>query len=182
MCDDKQNHKNTLSCNKRSEKWKIKDTPQDSGVLPTIAVTLWLGWNGFVVYFILYAILLASNFQRMVILGALTLSLILPARFPGKLGQKWGDWMMRHGERYFGLKTIIEDEDDLVRHAEQNKAIIFTVNPHGTHIHMIYDRYIYLLPFTKPCANIISIYIRHTSICCIRFQLNITTSSWKAWR
>ena len=139
MCDNKQNHKNTLSCNKRSEKWKIKDTPQDSGVLPTIAVTLWLGWNGFVVYFILYAILLASNFQRMVILGALTLSLILPARFPGKLGQKWGDWMMRHGERYFGLKTIIEDEDDLVRHAEQNKAIIFTVNPHGTHIHMIYD-------------------------------------------
>ena len=118
-----------------TSKWKIKDTPQDSGLLPTIAVTLWLGWNGFVLWIILYAIFLAiyhgaSSTPFMIIVGSLTLSLLLPASFPGKLGCKIGNWMMHQGEKYFGLKTIIEDEDDLIKHSEQNKALIFTVNPH----------------------------------------------------
>lgn len=31
---------------------------------------------------------------------------------------------------YPGLKTVIEDEEDLIRHSKQNKAIIFAFNPH----------------------------------------------------
>lgn len=85
-----------------SSKWKIHDTPQDSGLIPTIAVTLWLGWNGIVLWIILYAIFLADNWQRMVIVGAFTLSLVLPANFPGALGFKMGDWMMIQAEKYFG--------------------------------------------------------------------------------
>jgi hypothetical protein len=29
-----------------------------------------------------------------------------------------------------GLKTVIEDEDDLIRHSEHGKALIFAFNPH----------------------------------------------------
>ena len=67
----------------------------------------------------------------MIILGLITLSLILPPHFPGRLGIKIGNWMMHQGEKYFGLKTIIEDEENLIEHAEEkNKAIIFAVSPH----------------------------------------------------
>ena len=57
MVDDKQNSNGSTSTSATSNasKWKIKDTPQDSGLIPTIAVTLWLGVNGFVLWIILYA-------------------------------------------------------------------------------------------------------------------------------
>ena len=67
----------------------------------------------------------------MAIVGLITLSLLLPPHFPGRLGIKIGNWMMHQGEKYFGLKTIIEDEENLIEHAEEkNKAIIFAVSPH----------------------------------------------------
>eukprot|EP00584_Thalassiosira_punctigera_P004913 CAMPEP_0172530372 /NCGR_PEP_ID=MMETSP1067-20121228/4125_1 /TAXON_ID=265564 ORGANISM="Thalassiosira punctigera, Strain Tpunct2005C2" /NCGR_SAMPLE_ID=MMETSP1067 /ASSEMBLY_ACC=CAM_ASM_000444 /LENGTH=345 /DNA_ID=CAMNT_0013314565 /DNA_START=248 /DNA_END=1285 /DNA_ORIENTATION=+ len=122
--------KKSSSCSSDSSKWKIHDTPQDSGLLPTIAVSLWLGWNGFLLWIVIYAIFLADNYQRMVIVGLFTLSLVLPANFPGALGYRIGDWMMVQAEKYFGLKTVIEDEDDLIRHSKQKKAIIFAFNPH----------------------------------------------------
>ena len=89
--------------------WTVKDVQQNSGLLPTIAVTLWLGWNGVVVGSTFYAIFFASNTTRMLVLGLFTLSLMLPSEFPGKLGYRFGDWMMSHAEIYFGLKTIIEE-------------------------------------------------------------------------
>ena len=110
--------------------WTIKDVPQSSGLLPSIAVTLWLGWNGIVVGITIFAIFAASNTTRVAIVGIFTLSLMLPSEFPGKLGYRLGDWMMSHAEIYFGLKTIIEDEDGLVALSEQNRALIFAFNPH----------------------------------------------------
>jgi hypothetical protein len=153
-------------------KWKVTDTPQDSGFLPTLGVTLWLGWSGFLLWLILYAILLADKWQRVVILGLMTLSSVLPVNFPGQLGYRMGNWLMSQAEKYFGervsptpfivarfhpcrvdpvssifiypqysfilnihlsiagLKTVIEDEDDLIRHSEHGKALIFAFNPH----------------------------------------------------
>ena len=57
MTADKQNSNGstTTSTTSNASKWKIVDTPQDSGLIPTIAVTLWLGVNGFVLWIILYA-------------------------------------------------------------------------------------------------------------------------------
>ena len=56
MAADKQNSNGSAASTTSDEsKWKIKDTPQDSGLIPTIAVTLWLGVNGFVLWIILYA-------------------------------------------------------------------------------------------------------------------------------
>jgi len=56
MAAGKQNSgSSTTSTTSNASKWKIKDTPQDSGLIPTIAVTLWLGVNGFVLWIILYA-------------------------------------------------------------------------------------------------------------------------------
>ena len=57
MTVDKQNSSNGSSTSTTSDasKWKIKDTQQDYGLIPTIAVTLWLGVNGFVLWIILYA-------------------------------------------------------------------------------------------------------------------------------
>ena len=140
-----------------SSKWKVHEAPQDSGLVPTIAVTLWLGWNGFVLWIILYAIFFAGLWGRMAVFGLLTLSLILPVSFPGKWGDRFGEWMMLQAEKYFGewmdwrrhgsdadcnshpslsclqllgLKTVIEDEEDLIRHSKENKALIFAFNPH----------------------------------------------------
>ncbi|KAL9187446.1 hypothetical protein ACHAXT_001549 [Thalassiosira profunda] len=113
-----------------SSKWKVHEAPQDSGLVPTIAVTLWLGWNGFVLWIILYAIFFAGLWGRMTVFGLLTLSLILPVNFPGKWGDRFGEWMMLQAEKYFGLKTVIEDEEDLIRHSKENKALIFAFNPH----------------------------------------------------
>lgn len=110
-------------------KWKVHETPQDCGLIPTIAVWLWLGWNGIVLMLILCAIFIASRI-RLIIIGLFSLSLMLPVNFPGKLGYKMGDWMAKGAEKYFGLKTVIEDEDDLVRHSKMNKALIFAFNPH----------------------------------------------------
>ena len=90
-----------------SSKWKIHDTPQDAGLLPTIAVTLWLGWNGFILWITLYTIFLADKWQRIVIIGLVTSSLVLPVNFPGALGNRWGNWMMRQAEKYFGKKSFI---------------------------------------------------------------------------
>lgn len=56
MTADKQNSNgSTASTISDATKWKIVDTQQDSGLVPTIAVTLWLGVNGFVLWIILYA-------------------------------------------------------------------------------------------------------------------------------
>ena len=85
-----------------SSKWKVHETKQDSGFLPTIGVTLWLGWNGFVLWILLYAIFIADKWQRMVIFGLITLSLLLPVDFPSNLGGRIGDWMMFQAEKYFG--------------------------------------------------------------------------------
>jgi hypothetical protein len=136
MCDATKpllQQKSSSSCSSSSgdsSKWKVRETPQDSGLLPTIAVTLWLGWNGIVVLLILYTIFIADNWQRMVIVGVVTLSLLLPVDFPGAMGHRFGDWIMRQAEKYFGLKTVVEDEEDLVQHANQNKALIFAFSPH----------------------------------------------------
>ena len=92
------------SINDRS-KWKITETTQDAGILPTIGVTLWLGWNGFILYTIPYAIFLAGKWQRIVILGFAILSLALPVNFPGTLGYRMGDWLMSQAEKYFGERV-----------------------------------------------------------------------------
>ena len=111
-----------------SSKWKVRETPQNSGFITSFAVTLWLGWNGIVLCLVLYAILLASRLQRTVIFGLMTLSLLLPPDFPGKAGHKFGDWIMLKAEQYFGLKTIIEDEEGLLKYS--GKAIIYAFSPH----------------------------------------------------
>lgn len=40
-----------------------------------------------------------------------------------------------------GLKTVIEDEEDLIRHSKENKALIFAFNPHD------------MLPYAVFCFN-----------------------------
>ncbi|KAL3792785.1 hypothetical protein HJC23_002592 [Cyclotella cryptica] len=113
-----------------SSKWKTQETPQDCGFIPTLAVTLWLGWNGIILLILLYGVFIAARWERMVIIGLCVASLILPAEFPGRIGFLLGNWMMKGAEKYFGLKTVIEDEGNLLSHARRNKACIFAFNPH----------------------------------------------------
>jgi len=90
----------------------------------------------------------------------------------GAMGHRFGDWIMRQAEKYFGkkfsielkptrhyvpmlirvsfglsnvttlgLKTVVEDEEDLVQHANQNKALIFAFSPHDmVSAHIIWCR------------------------------------------
>ena len=82
-------------------KWKVKETPQDCSFVPTMAVTLWLGWNGICILILLYGVFVARKWERMVIIGFCCASLILPADWPGK-GFWLGRWMMTEAEKYFG--------------------------------------------------------------------------------
>ena len=116
------------SSSEGSAKWTVKETPQNSGLIPSIAVALWLGWNGILVFLVLYAIILAGSLERTVIFGLMTLSLLLPPDFPGRAGHDFGDWIMLKAEQYFGLKTIIEDEAELLKYS--GKAIIYAFSPH----------------------------------------------------
>jgi len=126
--------------NNSSKNYKIISTPQDTSLVPTLAVTLWLGWNGILVALSLYFLFFASGRERLIILGVCTASLVLPAEFPWRWGERVGDWMMLGAEKYFGLTTIIENEENLLSHANAinpncqtqttKKALIFAFEPH----------------------------------------------------
>eukprot|EP00568_Trieres_chinensis_P010216 CAMPEP_0183294330 /NCGR_PEP_ID=MMETSP0160_2-20130417/2719_1 /TAXON_ID=2839 ORGANISM="Odontella Sinensis, Strain Grunow 1884" /NCGR_SAMPLE_ID=MMETSP0160_2 /ASSEMBLY_ACC=CAM_ASM_000250 /LENGTH=362 /DNA_ID=CAMNT_0025455643 /DNA_START=43 /DNA_END=1131 /DNA_ORIENTATION=+ len=112
--------------------WTIKSISQDSSFLPTLGVTLWLGWNGAVVYLVLYFIFLASAFSRAFLSILAVLSLSLPVDFwtaEGSPGRRMGDWCVRMGERYFGLITCVEDEDSLLS-IPPDRAAVFALEPH----------------------------------------------------
>lgn len=111
-------------------KWKIQDTPQDASLIPTIAVTLWLGWMGILTFSILYVAFLATAFQRSAIISVFTISAVLPPSFPGALGTKIGNWIMHHARSYFGLRTIVENEGALADIDKSGKTAIFAIEPH----------------------------------------------------
>uniref|UniRef100_A0A7S2XL44 Acyltransferase n=1 Tax=Attheya septentrionalis TaxID=420275 RepID=A0A7S2XL44_9STRA len=111
-------------------KWKVVDTPQDASLWPTLAVTLWLGWMGFLVKGSIWVVFFTSPKTKLVWLGLCTLSLVLPPRFPEPFGRKIvGAWLMTNAERYFGLKTTVEDPDELEL-CSQTSALIFAKEPH----------------------------------------------------
>ena len=120
------------------------DVEQDCGVIPTIAVALWLGWMGFIVYTsTLLAVLyfwgdslcndefciISQDFTRKLIVGWITtcaLSVSLPGHFPSKkVGQRMAHFLMNNAEKYFGLRTTFEDEDSL-----KTKSAIYALEPH----------------------------------------------------
>ena len=84
-------------------KWKINDTPQDASLIPTIAITLWLGWMGFLTFTIIYTVFLATAFQRNVIISLMSISAVLPPSFPGSAGIKIGNWIMAQAKLYFEI-------------------------------------------------------------------------------
>lgn len=113
-----------------NSKWKVTETPQDSSLIPTLAVTLWLGWMGILTFAVLYAAFLATSFQRNAIIVWLSISAILPPSFPGPLGVKIGNWVMGQARKYFGLKTILENEEALKEIDKSGKTAIFAIEPH----------------------------------------------------
>lgn len=110
--------------------WKVHDTPQDCSLIPTIAVSLWLGLMGLLVYSTIYATLLATAFRRNVIFSILALSFILPPSFPGALGVKVANWIMQQARKYFGLKVTIENEEALHDINKSGKTAIIAIEPH----------------------------------------------------
>jgi len=106
-------------------------TPQDASLIPTIGVTMWLGWNGILVYLLFYLIFFATSFQRIVILGLLTTSLLLPPSFPGTLGTIIGNFILFQAQKYFGLKITYEDEESIRSIPKTiGKTPIFACEPH----------------------------------------------------
>jgi len=102
-------------------------TVQDTSLIPTFGVTIWMGWNGFLVSLFLYLIFFATTNQRIIIIGILTASLILPRNFPEKWGYRLGNFSAQQARKYFGLKVTYEDED-VIRNI--SIAPIFASEPH----------------------------------------------------
>ena len=99
---DQTPHSKSYSTN--PSKWKVHETPQDAaGIIPTIAVTLFLGWNGILVVVVIYFFLFARQLERVFIIGLSTLSLVLPHHYPPYLGYRIGNWMLHQAEKYFGM-------------------------------------------------------------------------------
>lgn len=115
-----------------SKKSKVKVTvsAQDAGIIPTIAVTCWMGMNGLVTSLLLYCFV-APTFHRNIVIALFTASIILPPSFPGRLGVWFGNWIMRNAQKYFALKTTIENEQDFHDINDQGNTAIFACEPHG---------------------------------------------------
>ena len=113
-----------------NSKYKVYTTEQDKSLIPTLAVSLWLGWMGLLTYAIIFAVTLATPFQRKVIISILAISFILPPAFPGKLGNRIGLWIMKEAEKYFGLKVTLENEAAFHKLNEEGKSAIFAIEPH----------------------------------------------------
>jgi len=101
---------------------------QDTSLIPTIGVTLWIGWNGFCVYLFIYLVCFATKNQAIVIIGSITASLLLPRKFPGKWGYMLGNFSARNAAKYFGLTVTFEDEDTIRNYTDV--APIFAIEPH----------------------------------------------------
>jgi 1-acyl-sn-glycerol-3-phosphate acyltransferase len=114
-----------------NSKHRVYTNEQDSSLIPTLAVSLWLGWMGVLTYTVIFAATLATTFQRNVIISILAISFILPPAFPGKLlGDRIGLWIMKGAEKYFGLKVTIENEAAFHKLNEEGKTAIFAIEPH----------------------------------------------------
>jgi len=126
---------------KSRRKYKVVSTPIDSGFIPTLGVTLWLGWTGAPILMFLLALLLPDRtfiLLRSTLIGLMIASLILPRSF-GSVGERIGNWMMRQAEAYFGLTTTIEDEQALLdisnlpldaSSSSSPPCVIFAFEPH----------------------------------------------------
>lgn len=106
------------------------ESNHDSSLIPTLGVFLWLGWVGTLVYLGSFLLLYGGTTGRVTVLVSVVTSLILPPNFPNPYGYMIGDWMMRCGERYFGLKTTVEDCSTLNKLSSEGKSIIFAFEPH----------------------------------------------------
>lgn len=139
-----------------SSTWTIHDKRQDCGLLSTMAVTIFLGWNGIIVCIALYFLFLASSRERVFILAICVTSLALPPRWPGRIGRKIGCWMIAESEKYFGLKTVLEDERELLLISMEKRGTIFAFEPHD------------VLPFAVFCFSpIINRIPGGRNICCM---------------
>lgn len=114
-----------------SEKWKVHEIEQNSGIIPSIGVTLWLGGFGILLWTSVYLFFFGSRLEYSVTVGLVSLSLMLPKDFPMRWGYNPGDWIVLQGEKYFGLKTTFEDEQSLIALASKGKPAIFSLEPHG---------------------------------------------------
>ncbi len=123
------------------KKNKITETEQDASLIPTLAVQLWMGWNGGIPFLVILICIVPSTTFKSIVLSILILSLLLPPQFPGSLGSKIGGWICQNAKKYFGLKTTIEDYDQIQCYSDENKAIIFACEPHD------------ILPYSVFCFN-----------------------------
>ena len=108
--------------------------PHRTGLLPTIAVTLWLGVNGFLMYLLMAMVFLMDNFQRSITIGLLTILALLPlpkSTNHHKLGYLVGDWIARQGAHYFGLTLTVENPEALRKIKKANTGLIFGSEPHN---------------------------------------------------
>ena len=125
MCEQ-----NKEKSNATKAKCKVHETPHDCSLIPTIAVSLWLGGMGALTYALIYTALFATPIQRNIIISILAISFILPPSFPGETGVKIGSWIMQEARKYFGLKVVIENEDAFHKINKSGKTAIFAVEPH----------------------------------------------------
>jgi len=132
-----------------NQEWEVKDTIQDSSFIPTLAVFIWIGGMLCLQVSFVYFAFFASMVQRAVLLALYASSIILPKKFPGKKFEHFlGSFMMTNAEKYFGLKTTIEDPKSLQLIGEQGKGLIFAMEPHDLlpYTAFTFSRYIKRIP------------------------------------
>lgn len=132
---------------KQQGPYKVNVTPQDSSFIPTLAVTLWLGWFGGSLYIILFTVFTTNSIVKSILSALILLSLVLPRNFPKTYGTWIGNWIARNAQLYFGIKTIFEDYHSIEKYSSsvdhnnnnnnnddnnksETKGVIFAMEPH----------------------------------------------------
>jgi len=111
-------------------KWKIYDTQQECGIIPSVAVFICIGGIGTFFWISLYTLVLAKGTERKILSSLLLLLGILPREFPKKIGLKLFEYVLPQTKKYFGLKTTIEDEEALVKISDARNCVVIPVEPH----------------------------------------------------
>jgi len=137
----------------KENNWKVQSTPQDHSFFPTIGVSLWLGWNGGLFYLVIYLVCFASTFCRLFWLGIFLASMTLPNDFPKGYGKMLGGWIALQAEKYFALKTTLEDEQAICKYEVEGKAIIYALEPHDILPYGIFALNKTLRRFPVSCKN-----------------------------
>lgn len=86
-------------------------------------------WKSFAMQCSIYVIIVVAIFLRAITVFVLAVSIAMPLRFPS-VGLRLGEWIALQSQKYFALKTTIEDPEQIAEISRSKRSLVFALEPH----------------------------------------------------